>query len=454
MTFTTPKNGNYAATVVALDRFVNLPNCDNVKAAIVFGNSIIVGKDTEAGNVGLYFPVECALSKEFLSNNNLYRKPASGNIDPEKKGYFEDHGRIKAVKFRGHKSEGFWIPLNSLTYLGISLDEFSVGSEFDVVGEHEICQKYVPKRNRAQGSGGSKQGKQARVEDRLVDGQFRFHIDTAQLAKNAWRLDPLQLISISDKWHGTSAIFSHLLVKRNLAWYEKLAQKLGVNVKDTEYGFTWASRRVVKGVDGVEKNNAVHFYSSDIWSIVGKEVQSLLPKGMTVYGEIVGFTPTGESIQKDYHYGCQVGTHKFLVYRITHTNEDGQVIEYSWQQMKEFCNKMGLQMVKELYFGFAGNFGSEALQYMAKNTDLRDWQTEFVQELRAKWVNDQMCTYNNLEVPAEGVVVKIERGNDEVDSYKLKPFLFLKRESDELDKGVVDMETVESEEVEELIGTV
>jgi hypothetical protein len=62
---------------------------------------------------GIYFPVECKLSDEFLKNNNLYRHNEK-NINIEKKGYFEDNGRIKAAKFRGHISNGFFIELESL----------------------------------------------------------------------------------------------------------------------------------------------------------------------------------------------------------------------------------------------------------------------------------------------------------------------------------------------------
>ena len=448
MTFQEPKNKNYCAIVVSLEHFVTLPNCDNVKAAIIFGSSVIVSKDTQAGTVGLFFPVETALSAEFLGQNNLFRKPELGNIDPEKKGYFEQHGRVKAVLFRKNKSEGFWIPLESLAYLGLPLSEFPIGTQFDFVNEHEICKKYIPKRNRVSNPCAPK-GKKARVEDKLVDGQFRFHIDTAQLRRNMHRMEPSTLISISDKWHGTSAIYAHILVQRELNWFEKALRWVGtklsiVQVQETEYGFTWASRRVIKGVDGEAKKGAVHFYSTDIWGVVAKEIETLVPKGFTVYGEIVGYMPEGGPIQQGYHYGCQPGTHRFLVYRITSTNADGKVIEMSWPQMKEFCFLYGLEMVKELFYGRADQFFP-----MAAGMALDEWQEGFLKALEAAYVHDQMCQHNNLEVPAEGVVVRVER-LAECESYKCKSFLFLKRESEELDKGEIDVETEQSEGGEEV----
>lgn len=102
--------------VVEIKTLIPLDNCDNVQGAIIFGNQIIVGNDTKIGDIGLYFPVETQLSSEFCSSNNLYRK-AELNVDPEKKGYIEENRRIRCVKFRGNKSEGFFIPLNSLDYI-------------------------------------------------------------------------------------------------------------------------------------------------------------------------------------------------------------------------------------------------------------------------------------------------------------------------------------------------
>lgn len=102
----TTNNVNYTATVVRLSTFVDLKGCDNVKGALIFHNQVILSKTHQEGELGIYFPVECALSPEFLKRNNLYRE-ASLNADPTKKGFFELNGRVRAVKFRGHKSEGF-----------------------------------------------------------------------------------------------------------------------------------------------------------------------------------------------------------------------------------------------------------------------------------------------------------------------------------------------------------
>lgn len=435
-----PKNKNYCAIVVKLDKFIDLPNCDNVKGALIFGNQVIVGKNVEPGTVGLYFPIETALDQTFLGKNNLFRKPEWGNEDPTQKGFFEQHGRVRAVKFRGHVSEGFWLPISCLASIWI-IDYYNipVGAEFDELDGKPICHKYIPRRN--PGKLNPQQKKLKKIQDKIVDGQFNFHIDTSNLRRNYHKIEPDMVISVSDKWHGTSAIYAHTIVKRDLNALERFLKWVGIQVQDTEYGLTWASRKMVKGVNGEIRSTAKHFYGEDIWGIVLDEIKDKIPKGITVYGEIVGYTPSGSPIQKDYHYGCQPGQHRFLVYRVTHTNHDGKVFEFSWLQMKEFCAKMDLEFVKELYYGPAKEISSSTLH------NYEDWSEVFLKILSSSFVFDGMCEHNNNEVPAEGVVVRVER-LDECEAYKLKNFKFLEWETKQLDSGEVDMETEQSEEVD------
>ena len=447
MKFEEPKNSNYCATVVSLKTFVDLPNCDFIKSAIIFGNSVIVSKDVKAGDVGLFFPVECQLSKEFLSNNNLYRKPEWGNVDPTKSGFFENHGRIKCVRFRTHKSEGFWIPLTSLLFVTPHLD-FPEGATFDCLQisscssdptDHfiEICRKYVPKGNNSGGPNHVKGDSLLKV--RLVEGQFHFHQDTENLKKNIHKIHPDDIVSISDKWHGTSAIFSNILVNRKLSFIEKLLSKFGVTVQKTDYSLVYSSRKVIKSVTGPS------FDSTDIWNQVALEIQDRIPKGYSIFGEIVGYLLSGKAIQsapggKPYHYGCDPGLHGFFVYRVTSTNPDGKIIELSWPQMKEFCIKYGFEMVKELYYGKAVHF----CLWDKDCTSDDEWQKAFLKEIESQFVHDQDCEYNS-GLPAEGVVVHLDHLEGS-ESYKMKNFRFLESESKSLDSGEIDIETIESEE--------
>lgn len=448
-----PKNENYCATIVVLDNFVSIPKADKIKSALIFGNNVIVSKEAKAGNIGVFFPAECQLEHEFVSANNLYRKSEFGNVDPLQKGYFEKHCRIKCAKFLGVKSEGLWVPISSFDYLNSFYGSYSegpvsaqlvpwVGKSFDKIGTHEICRKYVPKSTNV---GPQNKAKVAKLADSIVDNQWRFHFDTENLRKNIHKISPFDIISISDKEHGTSAIIGKPLVIRKLTWYERLLKKIGVRIQEHIYGLTYSSRKVIKAVDGVDKSNGLHFYTEDIWGIVAKEISDKIPNSFLLYGEIVGYTPTGRAIQsasggRAYHYGCAVGEHRFAIYRVVTTNNEGLTLELSWPQMKEFCTKYGLEMVKELYYGPV----STLVPYDS-SMDIRDWQENLLKTLGTLYVHDQDCVYNK-GLPAEGIVIRVDHLN-ECSSYKLKNFRFLMDESVLLDAGVADMETAESEEV-------
>lgn len=459
-----PRNENYCATVVTLTQFKELAGCDNVQAAVLFGCQVIVGRDAKAGDRGLFFPVETQLSKEFAGANNLFRKAEHGNVDPSAKGYFEEHGRVKCMKFRGHRSEGFFIPLSSLRYIYDAIDDpyLDDGIALDMLGDHEICRKYVAKRNP---QGVQKfRARKVKPQDRIVPNQFRFHLDTANLQRNIHRIQPDDMISISEKWHGTSAVFSNILVKNDLNILERVARFLGVRVQESAYQFVWSSRAVIKGVGDVSKPDSLHYYGEDVWEHVGKQLRHI-PKGYTVYGEIVGYTPGGSAIQRGYHYGCEAGTHKLVVYRVTSTNVAGQVLELSWAQTKQFCQQFGLTTVLELFYGSADTFcepflsecsppGPQQDPWLQPNANgtlkitdekaLSAWQQRFLTKLLALYCRDQPCRHNRDEVPAEGVVVSVEH-LDARESYKAKNFAFLERESKLLDKDEQDLETEQSQ---------
>src|SRR4051794_7797380 len=110
-----PENENYAAVVVSITRTVPLENCDNVVGTPLLGFQAIVGKDTQVGDLGIVFPAEVQLSNDYASRNNLHRH-GHLNASPEVKGYLEDNGRVKALKFRGHRSDCLFMPLSSLAY--------------------------------------------------------------------------------------------------------------------------------------------------------------------------------------------------------------------------------------------------------------------------------------------------------------------------------------------------
>ena len=428
------KNENYAATIVQINKVVELDGCDNVQAAIIMGNQVIVSKDTKVGDIGLYFPLETQLTNKYLSSNNLYRKTEL-NIDTSKKGYFEENGRIRCVKFRGYKSEGLFMPIESLRFtfgnigaVTINYEKyFKLGDTFDSVDGVEICKKYVI-RERVSIEQNTPKSKKPKVK-RIIDTQFRFHQDTSQLYKNLHKIKLDSIISITYKIHGTSGISSYVLVNKPLKWYEKLLRKLGVQIPTTMYDYIHSSRKVVK----TENNLSTGFYNVDIWGLAHNFIKDYLTKGMTVYYEIAGYLPNGNMIQKDYDYGAEHGKFKIFIYRITQTNVDGKVFEYSAKQVQQWAWANGFLPVPELYYGtvteFLGNFTIEG-SYTKEE--------EFY-ELLKHWFTEKQCFLCNNIVPEEGCVVRVE-GLD-FEAYKVKSNKFYERETKLLDKGESDIES-------------
>ena len=442
-----PKNENYAAVVVEIKTIIPLEKCDNVQAAIIMGNQVVVSKDVKVGDTGLYFPLECQLSKEYLSNNNLYNKYEL-NIDNTKKGYFDENGRIRCQRFRGHKSEGLFMPKESLNFCLKVGDILNLNDTFDELNEIPICSKYVVKTNRTPGQPGSKKSKSTKkYESKLVENQFRFHQDTSMLYRNLHRIEPNSLISITYKLHGTSGISSYVLCKQPITkldkikeWLWNMSYKIGnltrnstwsFSMNTTKYDYIYSSRKVIKNEE--LNPNAQHFYNEDIWGIAHNEVKDFLQKGMTFYYEIVGFLPNGGSIQKDYDYGCEPTKHAIYIYRITSTNVDGKVIEFSAKQVQDFCKKNGLNAVPELYYGYAKNF----YPYLGDQDDLEKWRSDFLLVIKSQY-NEKDCYMCSTKVPEEGCVVRIE--GLEFEAYKQKSELFYQRETKLLDKGESNIE--------------
>lgn len=444
---------NYLSKIVKIDTFRkhNDPEVTKLKCTAIDGFNIITGIDSEPG-LYVYFPGLSQINSDFLSYANLYRHKEL-NKDPEQSGMFEDNGRVKSIRLRGELSEGFIIPVVVLQNYILSvtnkeLDNVKEGTEFDAVehGEKEfwISKKYLPKRTYTQGQGGSK-GPKYKVPhrlDRIREDQFRFHYDTVIIKKCPFVINPESLIHLSYKMHGTSGISAYVLCHKPLNWKEKLAKWLTGHSFD-EYGHIYASRTVIKNKYYNPQVGSGFYGNIDIWGEADKIVGPALKKGETAYYEIVGFLPNGQYIQKGFDYGCvppkpnedyTVGRHfRILIYRVTYTNVDGEVHEFSTQEVQQWCDRNGLYSVEQCYYGRAKD--------LYPDIDIsQHWNANFLERL----ANDKNF-YMELDsphcknkAPHEGLVIKIEDGHSR--AFKLKCFRFLNKEQELLDKGEENIE--------------
>ena len=371
----------YNAYITTLKNVRPHPNADRMQLADCFGNTVCVGLAAKENDIVIYFPVDGQLSVEYCAQNDLVRRkdengnPAGGYLDPEKR-------NVRAIRLRGEKSDGITMPLESLAYTGVDLSTLTIGPLPSVVNGHEICQKYIPKTNEKpfQGSSGNKTRKKKVPTAPL----FAEHADTEQLAYNLSAFYPGDEIEITLKMHGTSQRTGYLPVlqgyKRSL--WDRICRRDGT--PQYAYGYVSGTRRVV--LDSYEGG----FYGDNSFrESHSKTFEGKLMKGETVYYEVVGFTNTGAPIMSSasnaklqdkefikqygeetvFSYGCapegnQVITSDGIigivnaapqsdiyVYRMTMTNEDGFVVEYTPDFMRYRCEQMGVKCVPVLWKG-------------------------------------------------------------------------------------------------------
>ena len=455
----------YKAYITALTNVRKHPNADRLLLADVFGNTVCVSTDYTEGQAGVYFPCDGQLSVEFAEKNNLLRKKddAGNNIG----GYMDpDKRNVTAIRLRGEKSDGLFLPMSALNYCyahGDASIELRVGDVIDgVVNGHDICTKYIPRTNNRQGH--VSEGNRTRKKRVATAPLFAEHADTEQLAYNLGAFKVGDEIEITLKMHGTSQRTGYLPVfkgyKRTLL--DRILRREGKPIYD--WGYVSGTRRVVL------ENYEGGFYGDNTFREQhSKMFEGKLNKGETVYYEVVGFTTTGAPIMgsvdnkkmqdkefiKQYgqttvfSYGCSmhpipamlkapdfvescapVPQSAIYVYRMTMTNEDGFVVEYTPDFMRYRCEQMGVKTVPVFFKGIVPQFAD--VMYVDKNENDRPDADEvaYTRKLDAgEWVMKMAEQFYDGTDPIgkthirEGVVVRI-LNRPKFCAYKLKNFSF------------------------------
>ena len=93
-------NINYAAKICVIENIVKHPNADNLQLVAIDNETAIVNMSYKQGDLVIKFPLECTINKEFLSYSNAFENKDL-NSDPTVKGFFNKHGRVRAINLRG-----------------------------------------------------------------------------------------------------------------------------------------------------------------------------------------------------------------------------------------------------------------------------------------------------------------------------------------------------------------
>lgn len=361
------------------------PNADKLVLATCFESTVCVAKDKYyEGQLGVYFETDLQLSMEFCEKNGLLAvyengvNVSGGYMDPAKR-------NVRAIKLRGEQSDGLFLPLDCLAYTGVDMNSLTPGVQITVLNGHEICRKFIPVAKAPKTVAGGAGKRVKRRAKRSIAPTFFEHKDTEQLQ---YHLDDFKcgdLIEITRKLHGTSGRTSHTKVLKGYkrTFWDWLLRREGTPIYD--WGTVSGTRRTI--MDTFEGG----FYGSNEFRKQYHDFfEGKLWKGETVYYEIVGFTHDGKSIMgqcsndkvkdKDFvkqygktttfSYGCDPnGTRptvapgcvagcpdkpqsRMFVYRMTMTNEDGEVVEYTPEFTRHRCMYMGVDFVPVEWSGF------------------------------------------------------------------------------------------------------
>ena len=462
----------YCGYIVKIQSLRPHTNADRLQIATVFGNDVVVGLDTQIGQLMVYFPTDGQLGEEFCKVNDLVRRkdengnPAGGYLDPDKR-------NIKAVKLRGEKSDGLLCPITSLAEF-TTISDLKEGDTITTLNGVEICKKYIPRRR----SGGVYMGQGHKKAKANFAPTFYEHVDTAQLAYNLGQFKSGDIVELTLKMHGTSGRTGYLPVQKQAkrTLWDKIRRRPGKTY--TEYDYVTGTRRVVLD----SKHDGGFYDDNSFRHAMAAKFEGKLRKGEVAYYEIVGFvnanTPIMASVKnskiKDkeftkqygeetvFSYGCdRAGNFDWIydvdcnatgcvpprcevyVYRMTMVNEDGDVVEMSPDQMRIRGEQMGVKYVPVFEQFIIPENPGEVLTDKAGETDYGVCSAgEFVLRKVEKYF-DGPDPIGKTHI-REGVVARIVNRPD-IAVYKHKNFSFKVLE------GIIkdDAETPDMEEAQE-----
>lgn len=415
---------NNAAVVCRIKNVRPHPNADRVQLGAACGYQVVVGLETKEDHMGLYFPTDTCLGKDFAEAN------------PDLLTYFGKNLRVRTQKFRGERSEGFWVPLKALwkVYEDQHTWDFAEGAELTTHEDKEICKKYINPatlNRRAQGSN---------IAKKLRSGSlptFQKHVETSHLRKEWDRIPRDRAWVWTHKLHGTSARVGHVRVEpsiEELTFWQKAWMYITKDARwlQPRYEYLIGTRNVILGElksDGSTGSDG--WYGDEFRKEAARPFVGQLHKGEVVYYEIVGYASYNQPIMgkvavKDkevkklygdevtYAYGRPNGSFDIYVYRIAYQTEEGQSIDLTWDQVKARCAELGVKHVPEADL-YPEHVTLDHIQEYVERPDPIDGSH-----------------------PLEGVVLRVESSKPEF--YKEKSFTFKVLEGIAKDSNVADIE--------------
>lgn len=342
---------SYSAIVTSIEVSPH-PNADRLQIGYAMETRVIVGLETQSGELGILFPYDGQLSKEFCDANDLLPRYDENGVKIGG-GYFDANRRVRAQNFRQVKSEGFWVPLSYLSFTGYDISKLKQGDMFTELAGIPICNKYYSAATLRAINNANKNG----VKVKEVVG-FPEHWDTPQF--RFVQVPDNSIVYISEKLHGTSARYGRVPVLQKLQWWKRAINKIAPVFPEYEHEFVVGSRRVVLATDSEGQIKGGYYGDGSPYSTHAHLFRDNLNKDEVIYGEIVGYLHTGSPLfsqttkelkdikklygeKMDFSYGNPTEQSSFYVYRITQSG-----VELSWSQVCARAKQLGLRVVPNL----------------------------------------------------------------------------------------------------------
>lgn len=369
----------YSAYITTIKKISKHPNADRLQCVEIFGSNVIVDLSYYEGQKVIYFPTDGQLSEEFANDNNLVKKYIPVDELTEEQiqgkeiiqkdgvavvnmgGYMDPNKRnIMAIRLRKEKSDGLILPIEVLSRYG-DISKLEDGMAIIDFCGHEICRKYIPMKKRSSGDGYKRSINKKEQREVIGYPLFVQHIDTEQLAYNESAFKEGDTIYITRKLHGTSFRVANTLEVTTKKRNPVVKKIFRLKDKKTRKWTTISGTRRTTLLDyggGYYGSNAFRKKYTDMFD-------GILPKGMEVFGEIVGWVDENTPImpscsnskikdkefskrygeQTVFTYGCPKGENDCYIYRITMTNEDGISVELPTEEVMMWCERLGVKYV-------------------------------------------------------------------------------------------------------------
>jgi hypothetical protein len=461
---------SYQAIVCRLKNVRKHSNADRLNVAAAQNMQVIVGLDNTEGQLGVMFIDDGCLSERMAAENNLYSN-SELNKDNTKRGFFGKNARVRAQKFRGEKSYGFWTELTSVAWTGVNLNELEEGYTFTHLNGEEVCKKYInPATLRRAQTNRQKTADSFKKELNRRFAHLKQHTDTKQLRYEIGRIPEGSILYLTEKCHGTSGRTGHVYAEISLSstkrWWNKYFGWVKSFEPRKEYQYATGTRRVI--LDPNQTQDQGYYAGKNFRIEVHNRLKKLgIPKGVELFYELVGFSEDGGSLMPShsiekigdkklqkamrkrygdvmtYSYGCEADCpvpekrYDIFVYRATTTNQDGEIYELSWPQTKDLCNMLGIKHVPDLRFPIIYR---DDILFGRAEKDKKEALLNIVENFLDV---DSTIDFRHI---TEGVCVRVETPTGDTYILKDKSFGF------KILEGIIksDGETIDTEEAEDL----